>query len=344
MSLLNELPVNSFIYKKKTERIFLPELHISLLDDLGEGVVLQDVLLQLLLNEDNLLFEVLDSLLAVLIVIGYQVPETLVGVVVGHLFSLCLPELLVCFLYQIVDVLRRLYQLVPLFAVVLFMYVQLFIDLNKVGADGLVLSVLLNNICFDFFVKEIFLFCDVRIDLFKSFIHVNLQLFQTFLKVFFILLFPYFKVLQSFGMIVKTPICVTRIFYMLICQSLYVFIQTFKIFQQRFLLILKFHNLGPEYFVSLDSLFHLGRELHHSLGAEKVELVKFPVIVLIVIDNVHLDFFDVLIDLVSEHGDEVHQLIIGLVILVGKFMAWQSLHAPLVEVEDVAGGDDVLVR
>ena len=52
--------------------MFLPQFNIGLFDDGGEGVVLQDVLLQLLLYEDDLLFEVLDGFLAVLIMITLE--------------------------------------------------------------------------------------------------------------------------------------------------------------------------------------------------------------------------------------------------------------------------------
>ena len=50
----------------------LPQFNIRLFDDGGEGVVLQDVLLQLLLYEDDLLLEVLDGFLAVLVVITLE--------------------------------------------------------------------------------------------------------------------------------------------------------------------------------------------------------------------------------------------------------------------------------
>ena len=52
--------------------VSLPQFNIRLLDDGGEGVVLQDVLLQLLLYEDDLLLEVLDGFLAMLVVITLE--------------------------------------------------------------------------------------------------------------------------------------------------------------------------------------------------------------------------------------------------------------------------------
>ena len=47
------------------------------------------------------------------------------------------------------------------------------------------------------------------------------------------------------------------------------------------------------------------------------------------VDDVHLDLLDVLVDLVGEEGDEVDQLVIGLVILGtqlgGRVGAWVPL-------------------
>ena len=90
--------------------------------------MLEDIFLQLLLDEDNFLFEVLDGFLAVLIVVAYQILQTLVCVVIRHLVLLRLPELLVGSLDQIIDVLRCLQQLVSLLAVVFLVDVKFLID------------------------------------------------------------------------------------------------------------------------------------------------------------------------------------------------------------------------
>ena len=206
-----------------------PQLDVSFLDYLRERVMLENIFLQLLLDEDNFLFEVLDCLLAVLVVVAYQVLQTLVRVVVGHLVLLRLPELFVGSLDQIIDVLGCLQQFVSLFAVIFLMDVKLLIDFHKIRVDTLVLPTLFGYIGFDGVIEEIFLFRNISLDIFKRLLGVSFQLFEILFKLFSISLFSHLKFSQSLGMFLQVLVCSSRGLFMLTGQIANISVQIYKI-------------------------------------------------------------------------------------------------------------------